>query len=252
MVNNQLLDYIKQQLDQGLSRETIQQNLISDGGWSLSDITEAFSAPGINQNSNIPNSSSMVTFLPVNYKLTFYLVILYTIIFILWTVINYATIYLPYSQSFREASNRGSFVTNKEASLQYPVTIIDPQKGVEVDAKEEQLLAEEYRGKGYVWADHTGEYKVNSIWDKGNELILYYDGKTYPQYELSESFTTQYVGGDKPVNKFEMNGISWSVFQSSSGFVTAFGTKGKLSILLTQFFTPTNLEAVSNIIDNIR
>jgi hypothetical protein len=48
MINIQLLDYIKQQLAQGLSKELIQQNLISTGGWNLSDITDAFSEIGIN------------------------------------------------------------------------------------------------------------------------------------------------------------------------------------------------------------
>jgi hypothetical protein len=42
MANQQLLDYIKQQLQQGISREIITNNLISQG-WQQSDITEAFS-----------------------------------------------------------------------------------------------------------------------------------------------------------------------------------------------------------------
>jgi len=42
MVNPQLLDYIKQQLAQGLNKEAIQQNLISGGGWTTQDIEEAF------------------------------------------------------------------------------------------------------------------------------------------------------------------------------------------------------------------
>ncbi|MFA6554645.1 MAG: RDD family protein [Candidatus Paceibacterota bacterium] len=51
MANTQLLDYIKQQMALGLSRETIQSNLAtSGGGWSLADINEAFSSLGIGQN----------------------------------------------------------------------------------------------------------------------------------------------------------------------------------------------------------
>ncbi len=42
MPNQQLLDYIKQQLRQGVSREIINNNLISQG-WQQSDINEAFS-----------------------------------------------------------------------------------------------------------------------------------------------------------------------------------------------------------------
>ena len=41
MINQQLLDYIKQQLQQGVSREIITSNLISQG-WQQSDINEAF------------------------------------------------------------------------------------------------------------------------------------------------------------------------------------------------------------------
>ncbi len=58
MVNPQLLDYIKKQLAQGLSKETIQQNLISAGGWNLSDITEVFSTLGVNQ--GVPVSSNVI------------------------------------------------------------------------------------------------------------------------------------------------------------------------------------------------
>ena len=42
MVNQQMLDYIKQQLQQGVSREIISNNLISQG-WQQSDVNEAFS-----------------------------------------------------------------------------------------------------------------------------------------------------------------------------------------------------------------
>ncbi len=43
MVNQQLLDYIKQQLQQGVSRDVITNNLISRG-WRQSDIDEGFSS----------------------------------------------------------------------------------------------------------------------------------------------------------------------------------------------------------------
>jgi uncharacterized RDD family membrane protein YckC/type II secretory pathway pseudopilin PulG len=44
MLNPQLLDYVKQQLAQGINKENIQHNLLSQGGWALSDIDEVFSA----------------------------------------------------------------------------------------------------------------------------------------------------------------------------------------------------------------
>jgi hypothetical protein len=42
MVNQQMLDYIKQQLQQGVSKETISSNLFSQG-WQQQDVNEAFS-----------------------------------------------------------------------------------------------------------------------------------------------------------------------------------------------------------------
>jgi hypothetical protein len=47
MVNQQLLDYIKQQINQGVSRETINNNLIQQG-WSGQDLNEAFSTASPN------------------------------------------------------------------------------------------------------------------------------------------------------------------------------------------------------------
>jgi len=42
MINQELLDYIKQQTQQGVSRDVINNNLISKG-WQQSDVNEAFS-----------------------------------------------------------------------------------------------------------------------------------------------------------------------------------------------------------------
>ncbi len=49
MVNTQLLDYVKQQLAQGSSKDKIIHDLSVAGGWTPADITEAFSALGISQ-----------------------------------------------------------------------------------------------------------------------------------------------------------------------------------------------------------
>jgi uncharacterized RDD family membrane protein YckC len=54
MVNTQLLDYVRQQLAQGLSKETIERNLTTAGGWTIVDISEAFSAVGANQTTSVP------------------------------------------------------------------------------------------------------------------------------------------------------------------------------------------------------
>lgn len=43
MINQQLLDYIKQQLAQGVAKETINTNLLSQG-WQQGDLNEAFYA----------------------------------------------------------------------------------------------------------------------------------------------------------------------------------------------------------------
>ena len=45
MINQQILDYIKQQVQQGVSREQIKSSLMTNG-WSSSDIEEGFNAIG--------------------------------------------------------------------------------------------------------------------------------------------------------------------------------------------------------------
>src|SRR3989344_6205520 len=64
MVNPQLLDYIKQQLQQNVSKEQIKNSLLANG-WQTSDIDEAFSSlqPNIPSPHNvIPQPST--TFFP--------------------------------------------------------------------------------------------------------------------------------------------------------------------------------------------
>lgn len=46
MINQQLLDYIKQQLQQGISQEEIKKNLLRIG-WHESDIEEGFNSVGV-------------------------------------------------------------------------------------------------------------------------------------------------------------------------------------------------------------
>jgi hypothetical protein len=61
MVNQQLLDYIKQQLQQGVSREIITNNLISQG-WQQSDVNEGFSSiDSSNTSSQISSPQSFST-----------------------------------------------------------------------------------------------------------------------------------------------------------------------------------------------
>ena len=45
MINQQILDYIKQQVQQGVSREQIKSSLMTNG-WQASDIEEGFNAIG--------------------------------------------------------------------------------------------------------------------------------------------------------------------------------------------------------------
>ncbi len=56
MINQQILDYIKQQLQQGISREQIKSSLMSNG-WQESDINEAF---GTISNNPVPSPHSPV------------------------------------------------------------------------------------------------------------------------------------------------------------------------------------------------
>lgn len=53
MVNQQLLDYVKQQADSGVSEEIIRKNLTGEG-WSQSDINEAFSSLNNRVSSSVP------------------------------------------------------------------------------------------------------------------------------------------------------------------------------------------------------
>lgn len=65
MVNQQLLDYIKQQLQQGISKEQIKSSLIAEG-WQGQDIEEAFSfiENSVSQSPSVPPSTQTISFLP--------------------------------------------------------------------------------------------------------------------------------------------------------------------------------------------
>ncbi len=85
MINTQLFGYVKQQLSQGLSREVIQQNLISAGGWSPSDITEVFLS--IENTKKTPDPSGRVSVSPEIQKtssrgLIFMLIIVFGVVVI--------------------------------------------------------------------------------------------------------------------------------------------------------------------------
>jgi uncharacterized RDD family membrane protein YckC/type II secretory pathway pseudopilin PulG len=60
MVNPQLLDYVKSQIAQGVNSDTIRQNLISGGGWHVSDIDEAFKVIAPVSGSNTQNPAGVV------------------------------------------------------------------------------------------------------------------------------------------------------------------------------------------------
>ena len=57
MINQQLIDYIKQQMQQGMSREVITNNLLSQN-WQQQDVNEAFSS--------LATSPSSQSYIPVN------------------------------------------------------------------------------------------------------------------------------------------------------------------------------------------
>lgn len=56
MITQELLNFIKQNISQGKSKEEVKRTLISGGGWKESDIEEAFRLLGINVQSPIPIS----------------------------------------------------------------------------------------------------------------------------------------------------------------------------------------------------
>ncbi|MDI6602948.1 MAG: hypothetical protein QME57_02385, partial [Patescibacteria group bacterium] len=65
MVNQQLLDYIKQQLQQGINQEQIKSSLMANG-WQAKDIDEAFAfiQNSTSQSSKVPLSTQTITSLP--------------------------------------------------------------------------------------------------------------------------------------------------------------------------------------------
>jgi len=65
MLNQKLLDYIKQQLQQGISKEQIKNSLTSSG-WEEQDVDEAFSfiSNPVSQSSSVPLPTQGVSFLP--------------------------------------------------------------------------------------------------------------------------------------------------------------------------------------------
>lgn len=65
MVNQQLFDYIKQQLQQGISKEQIKSSLITNG-WQAQDIDEAFSfiLNPVSQPSPVPPPAQVISSLP--------------------------------------------------------------------------------------------------------------------------------------------------------------------------------------------
>ncbi|MDD5165258.1 MAG: RDD family protein [Candidatus Pacebacteria bacterium] len=69
MANTQLLEYVKQQIAQGLTKESIQQNLVSAGGWNLVDVNDAFATLELNQPAHNPVApTGTVPTPPVNVK----------------------------------------------------------------------------------------------------------------------------------------------------------------------------------------
>ncbi len=65
-MNPKLTDYVKQQLEQGASKETIYSSLISAGGWSPADVNAALSAHGANISTD-PQLAGSVPTVPVKY-----------------------------------------------------------------------------------------------------------------------------------------------------------------------------------------
>lgn len=66
MTNTELLEYVKQQMAQGISKETIYTNLISSGGWNPTDVSEVFNSLGA-PIAVAPNTSGTMPAVPLKY-----------------------------------------------------------------------------------------------------------------------------------------------------------------------------------------
>jgi uncharacterized RDD family membrane protein YckC len=67
MINAQLLDYVRQQIAQGVNKETIRLNLTSSGGWHASDVDEVFTSLGQGVVPAVPMTSGLPPVAPVKY-----------------------------------------------------------------------------------------------------------------------------------------------------------------------------------------
>ena len=61
MINQQVLDYIKQQLEQGATKKSISSSLVSQG-WQASDIEEAFNMVSSSNSSASPQDTTSQPF----------------------------------------------------------------------------------------------------------------------------------------------------------------------------------------------
>jgi hypothetical protein len=66
MTNTELLEYVKQQMAQGVSKETIYTNLTTSGGWHPSDVSEVFSTIGAPITA-VPTPSGTMPNVPLKY-----------------------------------------------------------------------------------------------------------------------------------------------------------------------------------------
>ena len=67
MINQQLLDYVKAQIAQGVNKDIIKQNLFLGGGWNSSDIDDVFKSLGTSSVPNAQNPAGAVPVAPVKY-----------------------------------------------------------------------------------------------------------------------------------------------------------------------------------------
>jgi len=102
MVNKQILDYIEQQLNQGISRDVIKQNLVASGGWHPNDIDEAFVT--LDQTKNIP-SSSFVPRAPMEKTKTSFVKKITVIIVIAVVLITIVGIYIYFQKNNSSTAN---------------------------------------------------------------------------------------------------------------------------------------------------
>lgn len=158
MVTQQLLDYIKQQLQNGLSRENIKSALTTNG-WGENDITQAFST--LNSQSTATNLTPLINRPNKSSKKIYYVVF---VVLLLITGIAGGFFYLKNKTSFLSGKVE---LNNKTLSQWKQISDIGDQECREIATKGERIFIG-CENHLYKSLDGGETWQTDSFWDNLN------------------------------------------------------------------------------------